>query len=381
MGSLKTYEGSAFHPRFEDGRAAGTIEVGPAHLRFLPTDGSEWIDLPVDRLVIRAGGASNRLLFFSHPLHHDCSLYTTDWTILDDPDLRSSAHPLSQITAVQRGRAAEWVWIAAIVAIIVLLIGGAFVAKDPLVSAIARRLPVSLEQRVGDVAYTQILATERLIDDPAVIDPLMRVANRIQEASGSERYDFRLVVADDAAVNAFALPGGRLVINSGLILKATTSEQIAGVMAHEIAHVTRQHSMRNLMSNLGLFALVQALFGDATGLAAVLIDGGTTLLTMRFSRDFEREADEQGLLYLADARIDPNGMVGFFRMLLEENEQRGAGSLPASLALLSSHPATEERIAALETKSVRMKKRVTQSLDLDLKALKAAVVKAQQQKG
>jgi len=356
----------------------GTIEVGPATLRFVPSDGTSPVSLPLENLGLTAGGASERLLFFAHPNAPEWSIYTTDRAVLDDADLRAIPELAKAIGSIRRGRVGEWARVAGVVAALVALIVTAIALKDPLVSALARRLPPELERRVGDAAYSQIVTTGGLLEEKEIVEPLARLAQRIESASDvADRYEIRLSVADDPAVNAFALPGGRLVVNAGLILKASSPEEIAGVMAHEIAHVTRQHSMRQLLSSLGMFALIQAFFGDVSGLAAVLVDGGSTLLTMRFSRDFEREADETGLGYLSAAGIDPRGMARFFRLLLKE-EQQASGALPASLALLSTHPATEERIASLEEKAGRAQGAAVRPVDLDLQQLKAAVRKAQQ---
>lgn len=355
----------------------GTIDVGPARLRFEPSDGSPAVELPLTKLTITAGGANNRLFFFTHPSAPDWSIYTTEQAILEDANLRADAGTARSIAAIHKGRVFAWARAGIAVAVLIALIAGLFALKDPLVGAIARKIPVELEQRVGEAAYTQVVLTEQLLADPEIVEPLKRIAERLDAASGTGRYEYRLAVADDDAVNAFALPGGRLVLNSGLILKASSPEEIAGVMAHEIAHVTRQHSMRQLISSLGLFAILQAFFGDVTGIAAVLLDGGAHLLTMSFSRDFEREADEEGLRYLLAAGIDPTGMPRFFKALRDE-EGKSGGSIPASLAFLSTHPATDERIAILEQKSREMPRGKVRPLELDLNALKAAVRAAQQ---
>lgn len=358
----------------------GTIDIGPSRLRFEPSDGSPAMELPLAKLKLTAGGASDRLFFFSHPDAPDWSIYSTDTAILANGDLRADAGMAADIAAIQKGRAFAWARLAIAAAVVAALIGGLFALKDPLVAAIARRLPPELEQRVGDVAYAQVIATQRLLDDREIVAPLDSVAQRLAATSGDDRYDYRLAVADDEAINAFALPGGRLVLTSGLVLKASSPDEIAGVMAHEIAHVERQHSVRQLISSLGLYTILQTFFGDATGIGAVLIDGGAHLMTMTFSREFEREADEVGLRSLVAAEIDPSGMLSFFRILRDE-ERRAGGSIPGSLALLSTHPTTDERIATLEKKTGKMQKGAVRPLDLDLNALKAAVRRAQQRKG
>ena len=163
----------------------------------------------------------------------------------------------------------------------------------------------------------------------------------------------------DPVLNAFAVPGGKVVLHSGLILAAESPEEIAGVLAHEIAHVTRQHSMRQLVSTLGLYLLAQAFLGDMQGLMAVLLDNGSYLLTLKFSRDHESDADEVGLGYMRAAGIDPQGMVEMFRKLQaahEEMNEEMSGEIEEATGaedlsmpdFLSTHPDTGERIEAMQ---------------------------------
>ncbi|MFW6236744.1 MAG: M48 family metalloprotease, partial [Desulfovibrionales bacterium] len=100
----------------------------------------------------------------------------------------------------------------------------------------------------------------------------MGITDPVFQGIPETEYDFRVYLARNPEINAFALPGGIIVLNSGLILSATGPDQVAGVLAHEAAHVTLRHGLRQIIGTVGLFALVQALFGDATGLMAVLID-------------------------------------------------------------------------------------------------------------
>src|SRR5690606_32430743 len=123
------------------------------------------------------------------------------------------------------------------------------------------------------------------------------------------------------------------------ISAAETPEEVAGVVAHEIAHVTEQHSMRQIISSTGLFLIIQAFLGDASGLLGALADNSYFLLNQKFSRDHEREADEKGMELLIAANIDPQGMISFFETLEEEH-----ADMPSALNMISTHPATKERI-------------------------------------
>ena len=104
-----------------------------------------------------------------------------------------------------------------------------------------------------------------------------------------------------------------MVIHSGLLMAADSPEEIAGVLGHEIAHVTQRHSIRSIMSSAGLFLVLQTMLGDVTSIVAVLANNSAFLLSRKFSRDFERRADNQGWEYLLAADIKPEGMITFSR--------------------------------------------------------------------
>jgi len=135
-----------------------------------------------------------------------------------------------------------------------------------------------------------------------------------------------------------------MAIHTGLLLKAEAPEEILGVMAHELAHVEMQHSMRNLVEMLGLYAVISAVFGDVSGTAAILVNNAPYLLKMKFSRDHEREADTRGFEYLMKANLDPRGLVEFFRKIQQEQQESSTPNMEGALSILSTHPATDERI-------------------------------------
>jgi predicted Zn-dependent protease len=148
-------------------------------------------------------------------------------------------------------------------------------------------------------------------------------------------------VVDSKMVNAFAVPGGQIGILSGLIEKADTADELAGVLAHEIGHVVHRHPTEGLLRQLGLAATMELLLGgsgtgieDAAGL-------GNTLLTLSYSREAEAEADATALAILGRAGIDGHGLHRFFQRLEQEGDL--GSSVPS---LLLTHPPTAERLAA-----------------------------------
>ena len=339
------YPASGFHHSFEGGRASGTLTIGASTVRF--TSGETSVEMPLERLTLRLGGANDRLIFLEHPERPDWSIYTSDHSILGRFHTLGHDELVTQVKTIRSLKRRAIITIFVVLAVIAGVIALLFAAKDPLVAVAARQVPATLEEKLGASVIAQYRMTHRFIEDPAVTGPVQQIAKPLLSSLQSDRYKYQIHVAADPTVNAFAVPGGQIVLHSGLLLKAKSPEEIAGVLAHEISHISRQHSVRQILSAVGVFALVQALFGDVSGIVAILADSASTLLSLRFSRDFEREADDSGLELLRRAGIDPRGMVSMFERLKEE-EEKVAGTGVAVPALLSTHPATTERIERLE---------------------------------
>ncbi len=171
------------------------------------------------------------------------------------------------------------------------------------------------------------------------------------------------------------------MINSGLILKADSADEMLGVVAHEIAHVTEQHSVRNIMGTAGVYLTINAMLGDMTGLLAVMADAAPFLINQSYSRGFESEADEKGLALLHRAAIDPEGLVTFFeklRALEQEAMEEMAGednseAMETTLQFLSTHPATEDRIDNLRERIDALPHQRDRDLQAEFQALQERV--------
>ncbi|HBS04709.1 MAG TPA: hypothetical protein DEA96_07085, partial [Leptospiraceae bacterium] len=163
-------------------------------------------------------------------------------------------------------------------------------------------------------------------------------------------FPFKFQVVHHQDVNAFAIPGGSIFIHSALLQKADSAEEVAGVLAHEMAHVIHRHGTQLLVRRIGLYVLIGAMFGDTQGLIAALADQGGFLLSQKFSRDFERQADETGFNLLVKADIDPRGMLSFFRRIKEFQEEQMSETEQSAMAVMGTHPATDERIEFIQQK-------------------------------
>lgn len=200
------------------------------------------------------------------------------------------------------------------------------------------------EVRLGKMLAQQVEQSARLVDDPEISAYVNKLAQTLVRNSDA-RVPFSVKVIDSSQVNAFALPGGFFFINTGLIALAEEEAELAGVMAHEIAHVTARHSTkRATKAQLVQWAMIPIQILSPVGWAGWGIYQGLSyglpLTFLKFSRDAERDADYLGLQYMWKAGYDPTALITFFERL-QESKRKDPGSVPL---VFSSHPPTKERI-------------------------------------
>src|SRR6266699_2301843 len=198
----------------------------------------------------------------------------------------------------------------------------------------------SLEREIalGKQLAQEVERSSKLIDDPIVVEYVNRVGQNLVRNSDA-RVPFTIKVIDSDVVNAFALPGGFFYVNSGLVLRANEESELAGVMAHEISHVTARHGTKQAnKGELIQLASIPAMIFIPYSLAGYGIYQGMNLaipLTfLKFSRDAEREADFLGLQYMYKAGYDPNSYITFFERI-QADEKRRPGTIPK---VFSTHP-------------------------------------------
>lgn len=255
------------------------------------------------------------------------------------PALRNSPQ-LRSLRAGQRrhglGRALGWTAIGLFFLLPVLLLLVFLWQASRIAGALAERVPLQQEQQIGRQVFNGLRRTLRLQEAGAELELVRNLGARL---SAGSRYEYEFHVAQDDTLNAFALPGGVIVVHTGLIRASKRPEELAGVLAHEIQHVELRHSLQAMIKELGLRGLWAAATGDIGGTLAG--QAVVKLTSLRFSRDAEREADARGFAVLVGHDIDPAGMVEFFGTM-------GAATKGAPPAWLSTHPASDERQRALQ---------------------------------
>lgn len=213
------------------------------------------------------------------------------------------------------------------------------------------------EQSIGQEIARALYSSPDRVNDPILLAGMSRLLSPIHQASELRQSDLTLVILDNPNLNAFAAPGGVMGIHTGLITQAERADQVASVIAHEVAHISQRHFARRMDGNsriqaayaLGtLAALAAGLAGDPTAGAAAFSTTQAAAIdaTLAFSRQHEREADRVGLTLLNQAGFDTAAMAEMFAVMQRSQELAGE-----PLAWLSTHPLSSERVADTRARS------------------------------
>jgi predicted Zn-dependent protease len=218
-------------------------------------------------------------------------------------------------------------------------------------------LSPSLERKIGEQAMQQIRHDPAYLDDPELTEYVNELGRRIVAASSDAQQDFEFFLVRDNTINAFAMPGGFVGVNTGLLLAAQTESEAAGVLAHETAHVTQHHLARLLakqeqMSIPTMAAILLGLLAvrarpDVTQAVIAGASAANVQSQLNYTRDFEREADRVGFQYLQQAGFDVSAMGTFFERM-QKATRLYENNAPA---YLRTHPLTSERIADMQNRA------------------------------
>ena len=235
------------------------------------------------------------------------------------------------------------------------------------VVAVLAACGVSTQQEVelGTQYAQQINAQLPIISDPEINRYINVLGDSIAKLSDERNLDWRFYIVDSREVNAFAVPGGFIYVNRGLIDRSRNLSMLAGVLGHEIGHVIKRHSVQQMekmqQAQLGVglaCVLTRICENQATG---ALIDIAGTAVFAKFSRDDEREADQVGIQYVTRAGIDPRGIPAMFRVLLDERNRQSS----AVDGWFSTHPLEEDRIRETQAMIAQIDEAILETLTVD----------------
>jgi beta-barrel assembly-enhancing protease len=347
------FDGYASHPSLGEEAVQGKIVFAFFRLRFVSDAAT--VEMPLSRLVIEKGSRGDERIFFCDPEQPDWFISTFDNRILESGPLLQQPHTQHQIRDMQGGHE-----LGRRLKVTFAVLGGFIVAAmivwmlmGLMVRMVVARVPPQWEKELGDSVMAELREHEVFTNDvklKAKLDLAVAPLLRVLPKTGTE-YKFYLI--ENPLPNAFALPGGHVMVNDSLIRMADRPEELAGVIAHEIAHVTEKHGFRKMISEAGPYLIVRVFLGGGRGTVGVLGGSSQLLVRQSFSQEYELEADAVGWDYLVKARIDPRGLADMLKKL--QAGQGGIGMEQLGLGAFSSHPATVKRIQRLEAKWRKLK--------------------------
>lgn len=227
---------------------------------------------------------------------------------------------------------------------------------DAALDAVTERIPSSAVQHLDDQSWRAIGRSVALVKDQLALAALAELAKpitRVPKSWVGDAPHWRFNIRESPDLNAFALPGGTIAVNTGLILASESGLEVVGVLGHEVAHVFERHGMKSMVINSGASLALSLILGDIVGISGIAIDTAANLGLLKFSRDHEREADQVGALLLQNANYPSSGLATFFTTLEAQKKQGNKGGtkpdlLQSALSLLSTHPMSEERAQSLQ---------------------------------
>lgn len=303
--------------------------------------------VPFSRLSVEAGGFDHDQLVVKweeagagHTLYIKEASVIAAFRRAAPPELASQMERTAQ--AVRLARSTRRTVLLAAAAAMLAVALGLWLGMDAIVELAVGRIPPEWEKQLGQMVLQDALAGQTVVREGPVVEAVQAITTRLTDQIPNSPYQFTVTVVRSPVVNAFALPGGPIVVFTGLIKEASGPEEVAGVLGHEINHVLQRHGMERIVKTLGIVAVAAIVLGDQQGLLALAKELGVQMITLKFNRDQETEADATGLRLLHKARVDPAGMIAFFARLAQSEKER------QRVELLSTHPMSAARAERLK---------------------------------
>jgi predicted Zn-dependent protease len=344
--SLADYAGYALASGAGTEPASGRISFAPWRLKF--ASDRLVVEIPLVRIEIRRdeGGAT----VFRDPRNPGLTVYTFEAEVLENEVLLRQPQTRRQISALQGSTELARrlkITVAVLAGFALLALLGSLLTSL-MVRSLVARIPVKWEIELGKAVMDEVRKMEKVIQDPRRTAQVRQAVGPLIDSLPKAGFDYQFYLVESPIPNAFALPGGHVIVHTALLDLADRPEELAGVVAHEVAHVTLKHGFRKIISSAGPFLVFGIFMGGGGGALGVLGESSHLLVRQSFSQAYELEADDCGWQYLVQARIDPRGMIDILMKLESVQQRMGSGQF--EIQALSSHPETLKRIKRLEAK-------------------------------
>lgn len=221
-----------------------------------------------------------------------------------------------------------------------------------------RFINVEQEIKLGNQLKDVMLRQESSFGNSVNMEGSQLLQQFTDKIKFSTQYPIRVTVVNSNAVNAYALPGGNVVVYAGILRKIKNPEELAALLAHESTHVNERHSLRSLLRSAANGIIFSVVLGDVSGISGAVLSNAETLNGLRYSRSLEAEADQKGMELMVANKINVNGMQQLMQILQKEE------NLPEGLSFLSDHPLTKQRIEAAKQFAREHRQVITEREDL-----------------
>ena len=365
-------DGGAFDPSLPEGRGVARLRVEAGALIAEVRGLDEPLTLPMRGLVLEVGGADGDVIFCRHADVAGRCLHGRGAAMraLLEPHLQADQRAI--VAKVRTKPRALWPGLVGLGLGLVL----ALYLLAQAVGTVAGWVPFAVDAQIGKAAKPLILAdaTGRIVTDAAITGPVRALMQRVVASSERPELSWDLTIVQGPMVNAFALPGGYVVVYTGLLDKIERPDELAAVLAHEWTHVTRRHGVHKLGQSLGVVLLIDVLIGDIAGIAQSAAELYSLSQVQSYGRELEEESDAEAVRMLARGGLDPGAVAAFFQALQESSPQSDSGVLD----WLSTHPSHQARVDAAgglaSSPEIQALRPATPApLDVDWPALQAAL--------
>ena len=362
MYGAEEFEGGVFSEQIEGGRASATIVLTASGVKAVTSTGQVF-EVRYRDCVLDMGGATGRMVFV-RTTDRKLTIFCEDRrfpTALQLDAGTELAEQLASVRGLRRGEGLRWrMWLCGAAIVSVLCLVGGYYGLLALAKASIHAVPVSVDEKIGKLALDSMDLEGTPVKDKVIVEAVKAMVARLEPHSELKGLTFEVRVMDSPQVNAFCLPGGKIVVYTGLLRKAQTAEQVAGVLSHEMAHAIKRHGLQRVTESLGIVVAFELLIGDVGGLVALGVELGKSAALTSYSRESETEADLVGVRMLHAAAVDPLELAGFFEMLKDEGKD-----VPDAIAWLSTHPQHDVRIATIRGELATLGAREYRPLAID----------------
>ena len=356
------FSGGVFSDTIDGGRAGAEIELAHDGVH-ATTNGDQRFFVRYSECQLDVGGYNDRMVFcrnedrsitiFCEDKKFAAGLVYASGGLLEE-QIREKRLKLKSEN--RRGNRYTMMFLVASVLCIVAAYYGVKAAGVAAVKAV----PISVDQQIGKQSYATMNPGGPEVVDKVVVDAIQEMVDRLSPHAAVPELKFEVHVIDSEEVNAFCLPGGYIVVYTGLMKQAEFPEQVAGVLSHEMAHATLRHGLQRISQSLGLAAAANLLLGDVQGIVVL----GSELFQLAsinsYSRGQESAADAEGVRMMHAAGLDPLSMAQFFEIMKQE-----AGQLPSGLEWISTHPDHDARIMSIREQVGTLAAKKYDPLDVD----------------